>query len=125
MELVISNDAPNAVEVLYTGPVTGTVKLRACGSCERYSASSGSARACKDGGRSYPKARLRLPAGTYHFLYKHGSGATAAVDSYTSGSKIQPGYTYTSCTYVIERDPLGLDLPTLRDPFTPASAPRG
>ncbi|WP_323179528.1 hypothetical protein [Streptomyces sp. NBC_00654] len=124
MELVISNDAPNAVEVLYTGPVTGTVKLKACGSCERYSASAGSARACRASGKKYPKARLQLPAGTYHFLYKHGSGATAAVDSYTSGSTVQPGYSYTSCTYVIERNPLGLGLPTLPDPFGPASAPR-
>lgn len=77
MELVISNDAPNTVEVLYTGPVTGTVTLRACAGCERYSASEGPRRACGASGRSYPKARLRLPAGEYHFLYKHGTGATS------------------------------------------------
>ncbi|MFH9267122.1 hypothetical protein ACH4KN_23155 [Streptomyces sp. NPDC017546] len=123
MELVISNDAPNAVEVLYTGPVTGTVTLKACAGCERYSASVGARRACKASGRSYPKARLRLPAGEYHFLYKHGTGATARVDSYTSGSKVQPGYTYTSCTYVIERNPLGLDLPLLPDPVEPVLSP--
>ncbi|MFI1932069.1 MULTISPECIES: hypothetical protein [unclassified Streptomyces] len=125
MELVISNDAPNAVEVLYTGPVTGTVTLKACAGCERYSASVGARRACKASGRSYPKARLRLPAGEYHFLYKHGTGATARVDSYTSGSKVQPGYTYTSCTYVIERNPLGLDLPLLPDPVEPVLSPWG
>lgn len=124
MELVISNDAPNAVEVLYTGPVTGTVTLKPCGDCRRYSASAGPALACKAGGRSYPKARLQLPAGEYHFLYKHGTGATSRVDSYAAGSKVQPGYTYTSCTYVIERSPLGLDLPTLPDYINPASAPR-
>ncbi len=124
MELVISNDAPNAVEVLYTGPVTGTVTLKPCGDCKRYSASAGPRLACKAGGRSYPKARLQLPAGDYHFLYKHGTGATSRVDSYAAGSKVQPGYTYTSCTYVIERSPLGLDLPTLPDSINPASAPR-
>ncbi|MFF6905677.1 hypothetical protein ACFY9Q_07040 [Streptomyces sp. NPDC012389] len=123
MELVISNDAPNAVEVLYTGPVTGTVTLKPCGDCERYSASAGPRLACKAGGRSYPKARLQLPAGDYHFLYKHGTGAASRVDSYAAGSKVQPGYTYTSCTYVIERSPLGLDLPTLPDSVKPASAP--
>ncbi|WP_202462334.1 hypothetical protein [Streptomyces sp. SID8374] len=123
MELVISNDAPNAVEVLYTGPVTGTVTLKPCGDCERYSASAGPRLACKAGGRSYPKARLQLPAGDYHFLYKHGTGATSRVDSYAAGSKVQPGYTYTSCTYVVERSPLGLDLPTLPDSVKPASAP--
>lgn len=123
MELVISNDAPNAVEVLYTGPVTGTVKLKTCAGCERYSASAGARQACKAGGRNYPKARLRLPAGEYHFLYKHGTGATARVNSYSSGTKVQPGYTYTSCTYVIERNPFDLDLPQLPDPLQPLLSP--
>ncbi|MDF6018836.1 hypothetical protein [Streptomyces sp. JH34] len=125
MELVISNGAPNDVEVLYTGPVTGTVKLKACGSCVRFSGeATGAAGACRASGTSYPKARLRLPAGEYHFLYKHGTGASSAVDSYASGSSVKPGYSYTSCTYVIERDPYGLDLPTLPDLLKPASAPR-
>ncbi|MEU7735298.1 hypothetical protein AB0B51_19615 [Streptomyces griseus] len=125
MELVISNDAPNAVEVLYTGPVTGTATLKACAGCERYSASEGPRRACGASGRDYPKARLRLPAGEYHFLYKHGTGATARVDSYSSGTKVQPGYTYTSCTYVIERSPFDLDLPQLPDSIRPALSPWG
>ncbi|APS19200.1 hypothetical protein TK78_09675 [Streptomyces sp. Tue 6075] len=125
MELVISNDAPNTVEVLYTGPVTGTVTLRACAGCERYSASEGPRRACGASGRSYPKARLQLPAGEYHFLYKHGTGATSRVDSYSSGTRVQPGYTYTSCTYVIERSPFGLDLPQLPDPIQPVVSPWG
>ncbi|WP_244219278.1 hypothetical protein [Streptomyces globisporus] len=125
MELVISNDAPNTVEVLYTGPVTGTVTLRACAGCERYRASEGPRRACKAAGRSYPKARLQLPAGEYHFLYKHGTGATARVDSYPSGTRVQPGYTYTSCTYVIERSPFDLDLPLLPDPIQPVVSPWG
>ncbi|MFD7967673.1 hypothetical protein [Streptomyces clavifer] len=125
MELVISNDAPNDVEVLYTGPVTGTVKLKACGSCERYSGeSAGAARACRASGTSYPKARLRLPAGEYHFLYKHGTGATSDVDSYASGSSVKPGYSYTSCTYLIERDKYGLDLPPLSDLLKPSSFDR-
>lgn len=113
MELVISNDAPNGVEVLYTGPVTGSVTLKACGSCGRYdSTAAGNQNACKASGKSYPKARLRLPAGDYHFLYKHETGSS--VDNYSDGSTIEPGYTYTSCTYVVEQDdPYGLDLPSL------------
>ncbi|ARF75259.1 hypothetical protein B7C62_25675 [Kitasatospora albolonga] len=121
MELVISNDAPNGVEVLYTGPVTGTVTLKPCADCKRYSASAGPRLACRASGRSYPKARLQLPSGDYHFLYKHGTGASSRVDSYAAGSKVRPGYTYTSCTYVVERSPLGLDLPTLPDLVKPAS----
>ncbi|WP_146065822.1 hypothetical protein [Streptomyces sp. SM13] len=125
MELVISNDAPNTVEVLYTGPVTGTVTLKACAGCKRYSASDGARQACKAGGRNYPKARLQLPAGEYHFLYKHGTGVTARVDSYSSGTKVQPGYTYTSCTYVVERSPFDLDLALLPDPIQPVLSPWG
>ncbi|MEV5620512.1 hypothetical protein [Streptomyces bacillaris] len=121
MELVISNDAPNGVEVLYTGPVTGTVTLKPCGDCKRYSAATGSTRACKVSGRNYPKARLQLPAGDYHFLYKHGTGASSRVDSYAAGSKVRPGYTYTSCTYVIERSLLEPRLPTLPDLLEPTS----
>lgn len=121
MELVISNDAPNGVEVLYTGPVTGTVTLKPCGDCKRYSAATGSTLACKATGRNYPKARLQLPAGDYHFLYKHSTGASSRVDSYAAGSKVRPGYTYTSCTYVIERSLLGPRLPALPDPVEPTS----
>ncbi|MEU8673397.1 hypothetical protein [Streptomyces sp. NPDC048560] len=122
MELVISNDAPTAVEILYTGPVSGSVELKGCGSCKRYSASEGPDLACRSGGKKYPKATLRLPAGDYHFLYKHGTGAAADVDSYASGSKVQPGYTYTSCTYVTtELDSYpGLDLPSIPDATDPA-----
>lgn len=126
MELVISNDAPSGVEILYTGPVTGSVTLKACGSCKRYGTEvSGSMLACKAGGRSYPKVRLQLPAGEYHFLYKHGTGASANVDSYSSGSRIKPGYTYTSCTYVVE-SPYGPGLPSPSDPisFSPVSTSR-
>ncbi|MET8331439.1 hypothetical protein [Streptomyces sp. NPDC005181] len=126
MELVISNDAPSGVEILYTGPVTGRVTLKACGSCKRYGTEvSGSMLACKAGGRSYPKVRLRLPEGEYHFLYKHGTGASANVDSYSSGSRIKYGYTYTSCTYVVE-SPYGLGLPSPTEPvsLTPAGSSR-
>ncbi|MDF6044876.1 hypothetical protein LRD69_22555 [Streptomyces sp. JH14] len=120
MELVISNDAPSGVEILYTGPVTGRVSLKACGSCNRFaSEASGSALACKAGGGSYPKVRLRLPAGEYHFLYKHGTGTGTGVESYASGSHIQPGYTYTSCTYVVD-SPYGIDPPSASEPVSVA-----
>ncbi|THA73428.1 hypothetical protein E6R60_24390 [Streptomyces sp. A0642] len=113
MELVISNDAPDGVEVLYTGPVTGRVDIKGCGSCTPYSWSLGALRACKAAGKSYPQVTLRLPAGEYHFLYKHrvgsgGSGITGAgVSSYADGSTIQPGYRYTGCTYVTSSPSFG------------------
>ncbi|MEE4494567.1 tetratricopeptide repeat protein [Streptomyces sp. BE230] len=113
MELVISNDAPDGVEILYTGPVTGRVAIKGCGSCTSYSWSTGALRACKNTGKSYPHVTLRLPAGEYHFLYKHregsaGSGADAT--SYADGSKIEPGYRYTGCTYVTSSTSFGSGL---------------
>ncbi|MFB6986406.1 MULTISPECIES: hypothetical protein [unclassified Streptomyces] len=108
MELVISNDAPDGVEILYTGPVTGRTSIKGCGSCTSYSWVSGAAAACKAGGKSYPKVTLRLPAGEYHFLYKHrGASSGTGVTSYTDGSRIQPGYRYTGCTYVSRSPGLG------------------
>ncbi|WP_233521768.1 hypothetical protein [Streptomyces triticagri] len=114
MEYVITNDAPTSVEILYTGPVTGVVKLAACGDCKKYpSRASGSSAACKSG-KKYDRSTLRLPAGSYHFLYKRGAGTVEAVGNHTSGARIQSGYTYTDCTYVIEGAglPGGLELPS-------------
>lgn len=107
MGLVISNDAPDGVEILYTGPATGRVSIKGCGSCQAYSWLTGSTRACKASGKSYPKVTLQLPAGEYHFLYKHRGGTNANVTSYADGSKIQPGYRYTGCTYMTSSSSLG------------------
>ncbi|MFE3904146.1 hypothetical protein ACFXPY_28490 [Streptomyces sp. NPDC059153] len=109
MQLVISNDAPDGVEILYTGPVTGKVSIGRCGSCRSYSWVSGSLSACKAKGKSYPQVTLWLPAGEYHFLYKHRGGPSSgtSVTSYADGSKIQAGYRYTGCTYVTSSTSLG------------------
>lgn len=69
---------------------------------------SGSLSACKAKGKSYPHATLWLPAGEYHFLYKHrGGSSSTSVTSYADGSRIQPGYRYTGCTYVTSSTSLG------------------
>ncbi|WP_406527608.1 hypothetical protein [Streptomyces sp. I8-5] len=46
MKLVISNDAPDGVEILYTGPVTGRTSVKGCGSCRTYSGPTASLSAC-------------------------------------------------------------------------------
>lgn len=109
MRLVISNDGPDPVEILYTGPVTGRVTIGGCAACSTYaSEAAGNSGACKASGRNYPRTTLRLPAGTYHFLHKpHGADASAR--SRAAGSDIQPGYTYTQCSFVV-RSGLGADL---------------
>ncbi|MFE6663723.1 tol-pal system YbgF family protein [Streptomyces sp. NPDC057697] len=109
MELVISNDAPDGVEILYTGPVTGKTTIKGCGSCSARSGLSASLTACKTKGKNYPRTTLWLPAGEYHFLYKHRGGSSSTiVSSYADGSKIQPGYRYTGCTYVTTSPSFGL-----------------
>ncbi|MFF8915168.1 hypothetical protein ACF08M_18060 [Streptomyces sp. NPDC015032] len=112
MELVISNDAPDGVEILYTGPVTGKTGIKGCGSCGTRSGLTASLSACKAKGKSYPHVTLRLPAGEYHFLYKHRGGSSATVvSSYADESRIQPGYRYTGCTYVSTSPSFGVGPP--------------
>ncbi|MET9551884.1 hypothetical protein [Streptomyces sp. NPDC006645] len=117
LEVVISNDAADAVEILYTGPVTGTIKIKACGGCENYSSYGAVDKACKDSGKGYPKKTLRLPVGDYHFLLKHSGDAADDVTSTTDGMSIDPGYSYTYCSYVVESDPFG-SIPPI-DPIDP------
>ncbi|GGS17645.1 hypothetical protein GCM10010252_66320 [Streptomyces aureoverticillatus] len=101
-EFVFKNDGPSPVEVLFTGPVTGSVKLDACAGCSTYgSRPEGRAKACKASGRSYPQKTLRLPPGEYHFLYKRGAGGTGLVRDHSDGAKVQGGYRYTDCAYVV------------------------
>lgn len=120
LEVVVSNDAPDAVEILYTGPVTGTLKIKACGGCENYSSYDAVDRACKDSGKGYPKKTLRLPAGDYHFLLKHSGDAADDVTSTTDGMSIDPGYSYTYCSYVVESGPFDSIRPV--DPIDPVLA---
>ncbi|MFJ4715573.1 hypothetical protein [Streptomyces sp. NPDC088785] len=110
MELVISNDGPDPVEVLYTGPVTGRVTIAGCGSCRTYaSEAAGRGNACRASGKSYPHTTLRLPAGSYDFLHKPG-GASRSANSRAAGGTIAPGYTYTQCSYVVGGAGLGRNL---------------
>ncbi|WP_030689132.1 hypothetical protein, partial [Streptomyces sp. NRRL B-1347] len=108
-EFVVKNDGPSAVEVLFTGPATGTVKLGACAGCTTYSSKAeGKSKACK-AGRSYPQKSLRLPPGEYHFLYKRGTGGTGLVRDHSDGTTVQSGYRYTDCTYVVSGGLGGID----------------
>ncbi|MFB7589242.1 hypothetical protein [Streptomyces sp. NPDC056169] len=107
MILVISNDGPGAVDVLYTGPTSGRVTLKTCATCTEYPGpilSQGKkVKACTGPSSKYPKATLLLPAGDYHFLQKRGGSTSSAGDTKTSKVKIEPGYSYTNCLYVTSR----------------------
>lgn len=102
MPMEISNDAPTAVEFLYTGPVTGSVYLPACAGCTKYSSeSTAETVACKNSGIDYPSSWLNLPAGNYHTLVKYADADAGDVTNQADGMRIDPGYTYTNCTYVV------------------------
>ncbi|MEU5216353.1 hypothetical protein AB0G79_09135 [Streptomyces sp. NPDC020807] len=104
MVLVISNDGPGSVEVLYTGPITGKVTLKACATCKKYQepllVNSPKIKACAGPASKYPKATLLLPAGDYQFLQKRAASGSSYGDTKASKTKIERGYSYTNCLYV-------------------------
>ncbi|MEV0256278.1 hypothetical protein AB0H82_18690 [Streptomyces sp. NPDC050732] len=95
VELVVANLGPGDLEVLYTGPTTGTVNLKDCPSCRVYATKSQGDAACRAGVGKYPTTTLRLPAGEYHFLYKR-----ATVRNRADGAKLSTAYRYTDCSFV-------------------------
>ncbi|MFJ7069456.1 tol-pal system YbgF family protein [Streptomyces sp. NPDC101115] len=103
MVMVVSNDGPGEVELLYTGPVTGRITLPACGGCKAYPGIlpvGGKVKACSGPSSKYPKRTLTLPPGNYQMLQKRDSTRTSAEVKKGSTAKIESGYTYTNCLYV-------------------------
>ncbi|MFD5325411.1 hypothetical protein [Streptomyces sp. NPDC127092] len=103
MVMVVSNDGPGEVELLYTGPVTGRITLPACGSCKAYPGIlpvGGKVKACSGPSSKYPKRTLTLPPGNYQMLQKRDGTSTSAEVKKGSTAKIESGYSYTNCLYV-------------------------
>ncbi|MFF7533306.1 hypothetical protein [Streptomyces bobili] len=99
ISVTVKNDSPDEVTVLYTGPVTGSLTLKGCGSCKAYSVSSTlnpSFEPCS-GSKNYPQRTISLPPGTTYFVHKSTSDSisTPATDT----AKLEPGYIYTECAY--------------------------
>ncbi|MFB7866574.1 hypothetical protein [Streptomyces sp. NPDC056069] len=104
MVMVVSNDGPGEVELLYTGPVTGRITIPACATCRSYSTlivpRGGGPKPCSGPSSKYPKRTLTLPPGNYQMLQKRdGSGASSGMRK-PSATKIESGYSYTNCLYV-------------------------
>ncbi|MET9441047.1 hypothetical protein [Streptomyces sp. NPDC006610] len=100
ISVTVKNDSPDAIRVLYTGPVTGSLTLPACGNCKSYDLGSTLGPAfepCSDSGKSYPQKTITLPPGTTYFLHKPQSGGVSTPASDTA--KLEPGYVYTECAY--------------------------
>ncbi|WP_435175854.1 hypothetical protein [Actinacidiphila sp. bgisy145] len=100
IKLIVSNDSPDPVEILYTGKVTGSFTLPACSSCSDYSSEiSAQGSACQASGKHYPQKTIYLPTGTIYFLHKPSgdSSATSHADSET----LRSGSYYTDCAYTV------------------------
>ncbi|SHL42565.1 YybS family protein [Actinacidiphila paucisporea] len=102
ISITFTNDSPDAVEILYTGPVTGSFTLKGCSSCSRYSSESlAHSLACKATGKHYAKKTLHLPTGTSYIMQKpidDTDSATPIADTH----QFRSGYIYTECAYVLE-----------------------
>lgn len=98
ISVTVKNDSPDDITVLYTGPVTGSFKLKGCGSCTTYSLTTTLLSGFKpcSSGKSYPQRTISLPTGTTYFVHRaDSSSATPASDT----AKLRSGYIYTECAY--------------------------
>ncbi|MGW1879315.1 hypothetical protein [Streptomyces sp. NPDC001975] len=103
ISVTVRNDSPDEITVLYTGPVTGSFTLGACGSCEAYSFASSLLpgwEPCGDSGKNYPQRTISLPPGTTYFVHKPKNDSTASPGSDTA--KLRYGYIYTECAYTTQ-----------------------
>ncbi|GGR95031.1 hypothetical protein GCM10010269_37500 [Streptomyces humidus] len=109
ISVTVQNDSPDEITVLYTGPVTGSFTLKACGSCKAYpfgSTLNPSFKPCSDSGKNYPQRTISLPVGTTYFLHKPMGDSLATPASDTA--ELQSGYVYTECAYTLQRLGSGL-----------------
>ncbi|MET9900487.1 hypothetical protein [Streptomyces sp. NPDC006446] len=99
ISVTVKNDSPDDITVLFTGPVTGSFTLKACGSCTSYSLGSTLGLGFKpcSSGKNYPQRTIRLPVGTTYFVHKSRTGLGKSPASDTA--KLRPGYVYTECAY--------------------------
>ncbi|MFF3849045.1 hypothetical protein [Streptomyces sp. NPDC002328] len=104
ISVTVKNDSPDAVTVLFTGPVTGSLSLKACGSCRAYSLASTIGpyfEPCSDSGKNYPQRTISLPPGTTYFVHK-SSGGTSSTSPASDTAKLESGYIYTECAYTTQ-----------------------
>ncbi|MFB8773825.1 hypothetical protein [Streptomyces broussonetiae] len=102
ISVTVKNDSPDEIRVLYTGPVTGSLTLKACGDCQAYSLASTITpgfQPCSDG-KNYPQKTISLPPGTTYFVHKPVGDSLASPASDTAD--LDPGYIYTECAYTTQ-----------------------
>ncbi|WP_199844726.1 tetratricopeptide repeat protein [Streptomyces sp. DSM 15324] len=103
ISVTVQNDSPDDITVMYTGPVTGSFKLKGCGSCRAYTFADTLSIGFKpcNANKNYPEHTISLPAGTTYFVHKPNGDSLASPASDTA--KLEPGYIYTECAYTTTR----------------------
>jgi hypothetical protein len=97
VSITISNDSPDPMQILYTGPATGTVNIGACTGCKVYASNSdGQANACGSDSTDYPKASFTVPPGTLYVLQK-STGTN--VQSYAHSEQYDADSIYDVCAF--------------------------
>ena len=97
VSITIANDSPDPMQILYTGPATGTINIGACSSCKTYANDSEAQQnACGDSSIDYPKTSFTLPPGTTYFLQK-STGTN--VRSYAHSESYDADTEYAVCAY--------------------------
>ncbi|MEZ0110513.1 TolA-binding protein [Catenulispora sp. EB89] len=97
VSITIANDSPDPMQILYTGPATGTINIDACSSCKAYgSDTEGQQNACSDTSIDYPKTSFTLPPGTTYFLQK---STGTSVRSYSHSEQYDADSTYAVCAF--------------------------
>lgn len=97
VSITISNDSPDPMQILYTGPATGTVNIAACSGCKvNASNSDGQANACSSDSTAYPKASFTVPPGTFYVLQK-STGTN--VQSYAHSEQYDADSIYDVCAF--------------------------
>jgi hypothetical protein len=92
--VVIQNDSPEELNLVFSGPETRVEKLEACTECEKFAGDEPSS--CPELG---PVGKYRMAPGTYTVVVKAGSGSD--VTPFRGSWELKGGDEYSSCFYVV------------------------
>ena len=92
--IVIQNDSPDPLSMVFSGPDIRVEDLEACSDCEKL---SGAIHECRDPDQS-PTAEYKVAPGVYEVVVKSGSGSD--VLPFRGTWTLKDGEVYASCFYI-------------------------
>ena len=94
VRVVIQNDSPEELNLVFSGPETRVEKLEPCTECEKFASDEPSS--CPELG---PVGTYLMAPGTYTVVVKAGSGSD--VTPFQGNWELKGGEEYSSCFYVV------------------------